>query len=68
MTCPQKLLEIPQMPKAVLAIDTKGHSPVTSKGNRWALTALCFHTTYVFMISMRENVKEMLFKTINQVY
>ena len=39
---------------AVLAIDTIGHLPVMSKGNRWALTAICLHTSYKFTVSMKE--------------
>ena len=39
---------------AVLAIDTIGHLPVTSKGNRWALTAICLQKSYVFMIFVKE--------------
>ena len=36
---PQQLLEILQLP--MLAVDTIGHLPIMSKGNRWALTAIC---------------------------
>ena len=61
---PQKHIEIPQIPMAVLAIDTKGHLPVTSKGNRWALTIICLHCSYVFMIPM----KEILAKNVVQAY
>ena len=43
---------------AVLAIDTISHLPVTSKGNRCVLTAICLHTSYVFMIPMKENSAE----------
>ena len=57
--CPKKKhLEILQIPVAVLAIDTIGHLLVTSKGKRWALTAICLHTSYVFMISMKEKTAE----------
>ena len=42
---PQKHLEMPQIPKAVLTIDTIGYLPVTSKGNRWTFTAIRLHTS-----------------------
>ena len=51
----QKHLEIPQTPMAVLAMDTIGHFPVMSKGYRWALTAICLHTSYLFSLPMKEN-------------
>ena len=35
---------------AVLALDTIGCLPVLSKGNMWALTAICLHTSYVFTV------------------
>ena len=49
----KKHLEILQIPMAVLAIDTIGHLPVTSKGHRWALTATCLHTLYMFAVPMK---------------
>ena len=55
---PQKHLEIPQIPMAVSAIDTIGHLPVTSKGNRWALTEICLNTLYVFTVPMKEILAE----------
>ena len=51
---PQKHLETPQIPMAVLAIDTIGHLPVTVKGNKWALTATFPQTWYVFAVQMKE--------------
>ena len=51
---PQKHQEIPQMLMAVLAIDTIGHLQVMSKGNRWALTAICLHTPNVFTVPLKE--------------
>ena len=51
---PQKHIEIPQIHIAVLAIDTIGRLPVTLEGNRGALTAICLHTLYVFVILMEE--------------
>ena len=43
---------------AVLEIDTIDHVPIMSKGNRWALTAICLHTSYVFVILMKEKSAE----------
>ena len=43
---------------AVLATDTIGHLTITSKGNRWALTAICLHTSYVFTIQMKKTSAE----------
>ena len=40
---------------AVLAIDTIGHLPITSKGNRWTMIAICLHTSYVLAIPIKEN-------------
>ena len=54
----QKHLEIPQIPMAVLSINTIGHLPGMSKGNRWALTAICLHTSYVFDVPMKEKSDE----------
>ena len=52
--CPQKHLEIPEVPVAVLAMDTIGHLSVTSREYWWALTAICMHTSYVFATLMNE--------------
>ena len=43
---------------AVLAKDTIGDLPITSKGNRWALTAICLHMSYVFAILIKEKSAE----------
>ena len=43
---------------AVLTIDTIGHLPITSKGNRWALSATCLHMSYGFAILMKEKSAE----------
>ena len=51
---PQQHLEVLKIPMAVLAMDTIGHLPITSKGNRQALTAICLHTSDVFIIPMKE--------------
>ena len=42
----------------VLAVDTIGHLPITSQGNRWALTTICLHTSYVFAVPMKEKCAE----------
>ena len=55
---PQKHLEIPQVPIAVLAMKTIGHLQVTSRGHQWALTAICMHTSFVFAILMKEKSAE----------
>ena len=39
---------------AILATDTIGHLLIMSKGNRWALTAICLLTSYVFAVPMKE--------------
>ena len=54
----QQYLKISQIPIAVLAMDTIGHLPITSKGNRWTLTAICLHTSYVLTVSMKEKSAE----------
>ena len=45
---PQKHLEIPQIPVAVLAMDTVGHLPVTTRGHLWAFIAVFMHMSYLF--------------------
>ena len=50
----QTHLEIPQVPMAVLAMDTIGHLPVTSRGHLWAITAIYMHMSCVFAIPMKE--------------
>ena len=55
---PKQHLEVPQIPIAVLAMDTIGHLPINSKGNRWTLTAICLHRSYKFTVSMKEKSAE----------
>ena len=55
---PQQYLEVPQIAVAVLAINTIGYLPITSKGNKWSLTAICLHTSYVFTVLMKEKSAE----------
>ena len=47
-------LEIPKMSMVILAIDTIGKLPVTSKGHCYALTAICLHTLFIFAIPLKE--------------
>ena len=55
---PQQHLEILQIPLAVLTIDTIGCLPITSKGNRWALTAIYLHVPYVLAIQAKDKSAE----------
>ena len=55
---PQQYLEVMQTPIAVLAMDTIGHLQTTSKGSRWALTAICLHMSYMFAVPMKEKSAE----------
>ena len=48
------------MPMTILAMDTIGRQPVTSKGHHYALSAICFHMSFVFMIPLKENSAEHL--------
>ena len=50
---PQQNLGIPQLPMALLAIYTIGLLLITSEGKRWAMTAICLHTPYMFMIPLK---------------
>ena len=55
---PQQHLEVLKIPMAVLAMDTIGCLPTTSKGNRWPLTAICLHMSYMFAVPMKEKFAE----------
>ena len=55
---PQQHLEVSKIPMAVLAMDTIGHLSITSEGKRWALTAICFHMSYMFAVPMKETSAE----------
>ena len=55
---PQQHLQIPQVPVAVLAMDTIGHLPVTSRGHCMAKSAICMETSYVLTIPMKEKSAE----------
>ena len=60
---PQQHLEIPQIPMAVLAMDTIGCLPIISKSNRWALTAICPHISHMFAVPMKEKSAENVVQT-----
>ena len=47
-------LEIPKMSMAILAMDNIGRLPVTSKGHHYALTAICLHMPFIFVIPLKE--------------
>ena len=55
---PEQNLEVQGIPLAALAMDTIGHLPITSNGNKWALTAICLHTSYTFTVPMKEKSAE----------
>ena len=52
----QQHLEIPKVPMPVLAMDTIGHLPITSNSNMWELMGICLHTTYIFVVPVKENL------------
>ena len=39
-------------------MDTIGHLTITSNGNKWVLTAIFLHTSYIFTMTMKENSAE----------
>ena len=55
---PQQHLEILQIPMEVLAMDTVSHLPISSKCNRWGLTAICLAMFYMFAVPMKETSAE----------
>ena len=55
---PQQHLEVLKISMAVLAIDTIDPLPITSKGNRWGLTAICLPMSYVFSALMKKKSAE----------
>ena len=44
-------------------MDTIGLLPITSKGNRWGLTAICLHTSYEFEVPMKGKSVENVIQT-----
>ena len=55
---PQKHLKIPQVPVAVLDMDTIGCLPVTPRGHHWDIMAIYKYMPYVFSILMMEKSTE----------
>ena len=51
-------LEVLQVPMAVIAMDIIGHLPITSNGNRWALTAIAYAVLMWFAVLMKERSAE----------
>ena len=51
-----------QLPMAMLANDTIGHLAINFKGNKWALTAIYLHKSYVFKILVKEKSAENVVK------
>ena len=51
---PQQYLDVPQITMAVIATDKISQLPITSKGNKWPLAAICLQTFYIFSILMKE--------------
>ena len=43
---------------AILAMDTTGRLPVTSKGHHYALTAICLHMSFVFVMPLKEKLSQ----------
>ena len=55
---PQEPLEVLHTTMSVLAIDTICCLPISSKGNRHALTVIFLHISYVFAVAMKERSAE----------
>ena len=55
---PQQHQEVTNIPMAVLAMATIGHLPITFNSNRWALMAICLHSSYIFTGPMKEKLAE----------
>ena len=51
-------LNIPQVPFAGCAVDTIGLIPMTSKGNKYALTFMCLLTPYLIAVPLKSNTTE----------
>ena len=60
---PQQHIEVLQTPMAVQAMDTIGHLPITAKSNRWALTAICLHASYILTVPTKEKSAENVVKS-----
>ena len=46
-------LEIPLVPFAACAVDSFGQLPITTKGNRYALTFICLLTSYLITVPLK---------------
>ena len=55
---PQLHLEIPKVPFTCIAIDTIGKIPVTTSGNKYALTCIDLLTSYVIAVPMPDKTTE----------
>ena len=55
---PQLNLEIPKVPFTCIAIDTIGKLPITSSGNKYALTCIDLLTSYVIAVPMPDKTAE----------
>ena len=55
---PQLHLEIPKVPFMCIAIGTIGKLPVTTSGNKYALTCLDLLTSYVISVPMLDKTAE----------
>ena len=51
-------LEIPQVPFAGFAVDTIGLLPMTSKGNKYALSFICLLTSYLIAVPLKSKPAE----------
>ena len=51
-------LEIPQVPFVGCTVDTIGLLPMTSKGNKHALTFMCLLTSYIIAVPVKSKMTE----------
>ena len=62
-------LEIPQVPFAGCAVDTIGLLPMTSKGNKYALTFMYLLTSYLITVPLKsKTTEEVTMAFINTYY
>ena len=47
-------LQITKIPLAILAMDIIGRLPVASKGHHYTISAICLHTSFIFVIPLKE--------------
>ena len=55
---PQLCLEVPKVPFTCIAIDTIGKIPVTTSGNKYALTCIDLLTSYEIAVLMPDKTAE----------